>query len=140
MQVLVVDDDRAIRETLRLALEEEGYSVIEAPDGAAALDILHATLQPMVVLLDLRMPRVSGDEVLRRVARNPQLTARNAFALVTANLHTLAPASDDLLDRMHVPVIAKPFELDELLDVVERMAYRLSSFGPDLPSSACMPS
>src|SRR5262245_58413653 len=56
-RVLLVDDDQAIRETLRFALEDAGYQVLEAADGIAALQALRATPTGMVVLLDLMMPK-----------------------------------------------------------------------------------
>jgi DNA-binding response OmpR family regulator len=64
--VLVVEDDAAIRVMLRQALEDEGYDVIEAPDGTAGLD---AVRRPGVdlVLLDLRLPDISGFEVCRQI-------------------------------------------------------------------------
>jgi len=65
-RVLVVEDDAAIRVMLRQALEDEGYDVIEAPDGTAGLD---AVRRPGVdlVLLDLRLPDISGFEVCRQI-------------------------------------------------------------------------
>jgi CheY-like chemotaxis protein len=135
VHVLVVDDDRAIRETLRLALEDEGYAVFEAADGLAALELLHAHVVPMVVLLDLRMPRLDGVEVLREVAGSAELSGRNAYALVTANRHTLDTSSDRLLTHLAAPVIAKPFDLDDLLETVERLACRLARRSPDFPPS-----
>src|SRR3954470_12387725 len=60
-RVLVVDDDPDIRESVRLVLEDEGYEVEEAADGAAALALLRAaTTRPDVILLDLMMPVMNG--------------------------------------------------------------------------------
>lgn len=136
VRVLIVDDDRAIRETLRLALEDEGYAVVEAPDGVVALDALHASPVPMVVLLDLRMPRLDGAEVLARVAADPVLSTRHAYILVTANLHTAPITFSGLLNRLMVPVMPKPFDLDALMEVVAHSAYRLIPAEADLPPSA----
>lgn len=120
--ILVVDDDQEIRETLRQALEDEGYEVYEAEDGAEALDILRQSVQPFVVVLDLRMPRLTGDALLRRVSRKEHLPAQHTFLLVTANHELLSPVSLRLLERMDVPVVAKPFDLDQLLDLVAHAA------------------
>ena len=136
MQVLVVDDDRAIRETMRLALEEEGYAVSEAPDGAAALKLLRGGTAARVVLLDLRMPRVTGLEVLQQAAEEPEIAMRNAFVLVTANLHTLDARAKALLAGLAVPTVAKPFELDELLAIVAQAAHRVEPPGHGGPFSA----
>jgi len=78
-----VDNDESIRETARFLLEDEGYEVIEAPDGAAALDLLCMSDQPMVVL-DIVMPRLSGVELLKLVGRDERLT-RHAFVVWTAS-------------------------------------------------------
>jgi len=120
--ILVVDDDQEIRETLRQALEDEGYEVYEAEDGAEALDILRESVLPFVVVLDLRMPRLTGDALLRRVNRKEHRPAQHTFLLVTANHELLSPVSLRLLERMDVPVVAKPFDLDHLLDLVARAA------------------
>src|SRR5260221_5663693 len=60
VHILVVDDDDAIRETLRFALEDAGYQVSEAAEGMAALRLLRATRDRMWVLLDLMMPGLDG--------------------------------------------------------------------------------
>ncbi|HEY7358104.1 MAG TPA: response regulator, partial [Ktedonobacterales bacterium] len=63
--ILIVDDDSAIRDTLREALEDEGYEVAEAADGIAGLERLRASQENMVVLLDQLMPKLDGVGVLR---------------------------------------------------------------------------
>lgn len=125
IRVLVVDDDQAIRDALRLALEEEGYTVAEAADGVIALDMLRASDERQVVLLDFRMPRMNGGAVLTAVESDVQLARRDAFILITANLATLPLSVATLLLRLDVPVISKPFDMDELLDAVEAAARRL---------------
>ena len=136
VQVLVVDDDRGIRETIKLALEEEEYAVAEARDGLAALRLLRDDPAPRVVLLDLRMPKLGGMGVLREAARDPELLMRCAFVLVTANLHTLDASELALLDELRVPTVEKPFELDELLAIVAAAAYRITPPKPGSPPSA----
>jgi CheY-like chemotaxis protein len=123
--VLVVDDDRAIRETLRLLLEEEGYLVSEAPDGQRALEILRASAQPLVVLLDFMMPRLDGAGVLRAVVEDPTIASRNAFVLVTANAQAIPKALMGLLATLNVPILPKPLDLDDLLEIVEVGACRV---------------
>lgn len=125
-RILVVDDDQDIRETLRLALEDEGYDVEEAEDGAEALQLLRNSTGPLVVILDLRMPRLNGLSVLRRVNTVKPLTARHNFVLVTANRALLSTTGLRLLRRMDVPVVEKPFDLNDLLDLVTRAADALS--------------
>jgi CheY-like chemotaxis protein len=71
--VMVVDDDADIRATLTDILEEEGYCVVDSPDGEAALRHLEQGELPTVMLLDLMMPRCSGWEVLVACAKSERL-------------------------------------------------------------------
>ncbi len=108
-QILVADDDRAIRESLARALELEGYAVATAADGGAALTAVRDS-EPDAVVLDVMMPNVDGLTVCRvlRAERNRtpvlMLTARTATSDRVAGLDA---GADDY--------VAKPFELDELL-------------------------
>jgi two-component system response regulator MprA len=109
MTVLVVDDETAVRESLRHALELEGYDVELAPDGGRALAQIEAAM-PDAVILDVLMPGVGGLDVARRLRaggnRVPilMLTAR---AEVDDRVAGLDAGADDYL--------VKPFALDELL-------------------------
>lgn len=123
--VLIVDDDRAIRETLRFMLEDADYDVRDAADGLAALEVLRASRQPLVVLLDLMMPRLDGLGVLRAVSDDRDLATRHAYIVVTANLQAFTPAFTSLLSWMDAEVLRKPFDMDVLLDQVDRAARRL---------------
>lgn len=125
-RILVVDDDQDIRETLRLALEDEGYDVEEAEDGAEALQLLRASTGPLVVILDFRMPRLNGLGVLRQVNTVKPPVARHNFVLVTANRALLSTTGLRLLRRMDVPIVEKPFDLNDLLNLVTRAADALS--------------
>ncbi len=108
-RVLVVDDDRAVRDSLRRSLEFNGYEVVLAGDGAEALVSL-GVHQPDVVLMDVMMPRLDGIETTRalRAAGNDVpilvLTARDA---VGDRVEGLDAGADDYL--------TKPFALEELL-------------------------
>lgn len=124
--ILVVDDDDGIRETLRFALEDANHVVHEAPDGVAALNILRRSKQPMVVLLDLMMPGLDGAGVLGVVSGDHHLALHFAYILVTANSKTLPLAFVNLLTNLEVPILSKPFDIDILLDVVNRAIARLT--------------
>src|SRR5258706_3067354 len=117
VRVLVVDDDYAIRETIRALLEDEGYAVVEAQDGMAALESLRDG-PPSVVLLDLMMPRLDGAGVLGAVAGDKRLASRHAYVLVTATSQTLPLAFVNLLSNLAIPVLRKPFDIDAVLDAV----------------------
>ena len=70
MDILVVDDERAVRDSLRRALELEGYGVELAEDGDQALRRLEVEPQPDAVILDVLMPGADGLEVCRRLRRS----------------------------------------------------------------------
>lgn len=123
--VLIADDEEDLRLTLRTLLESEGYTVGEAADGAQALDAIRAGPTPMVVLLDMLMPVMSGIAVLEAVAMDPTLATQNAYLLLTANSRSMIDAAAPLFATLHVDIIAKPFDIDTLLADVARAAARL---------------
>jgi CheY-like chemotaxis protein len=124
---LVVDDDDDLRTSLRYLLEMEGYEVEEARDGLEALDRLRTSEQALVVLLDLMMPRLNGMEVLNAVAADERLAERHAYLIVTANRDKIQPPFSGLLRRLDVPVVMKPYDVDEILAVVAKITRRLQS-------------
>ncbi len=125
IQILIVDDDRSIRGTLRAVLEDEDYQVLEADNGNTALALLRASYGPMVVLLDLRMPGLDGSGVLEAVAVDMRLATHNAYILITATPHSIPEATSHLMDQLSVPVVPKPFDLDILLEAVTQAIVKL---------------
>lgn len=133
-QILIVDDEPDIRTMLRDLLQLEGYSVSDAADGVFGLDHLRASPRPLIVLLDYKMPRMNGEEVLQAVMADPQLAHRHAFIFVTANLPSFSPALHQLLADASIAVVQKPFQIVVILDEIERAIIRLSaSSGPPAP-------
>jgi CheY-like chemotaxis protein len=118
-QVLVIDDDADIRQVLREALEDAGYEVLEAPNGAVGLRLLAGTDEALVALVDYRMPQMDGYTLLRAVTDGGAALRRHAYVLVTANRAHLPPAFKHLLASYHIPVVDKPFDLDLMLTMVE---------------------
>jgi two-component system response regulator MprA len=118
MALLVVDDERSIREAVARALRANGYDVALAADGETALQSVNA-LRPQAIVLDVMMPGVDGLEVCRRLrasgAHVPvlMLTARDAIDERVAGLDA---GADDYL--------VKPFALDELLARVRALLRR----------------
>jgi len=119
MKILVVDDERAVRESLRRALELEGYEIELAADGNEALDRLESASEPDAMILDLLMPGVDGLEVCRRLrgtgSKLPvlMLTARTEIENRVAGLDA---GADDY--------VTKPFALEELLARVRALLRR----------------
>jgi two-component system response regulator MprA len=127
VKILVVDDERAVRESLRRALVLEGYEIELAADGQEALQRLEADGegQPDAVILDVLMPVVDGLEVCRRIRRSGNrvpvlmLTARDEIENRVAGLDA---GADDY--------VTKPFALEELIARV-RALLRRTSVGED---------
>ncbi len=121
MRILVVDDDRAVRESLRRSLTFNGYSVELAQDGVEALERISSD-RPDAVVLDDMMPRLDGRGVCRQLRSSGDdlpvlmLTARDSIDELVAGLDA---GADDYLP--------KPFALEELL---ARMRALLRRTGP----------
>jgi two-component system, OmpR family, response regulator MprA len=124
MRVMVVDDERAVRESLRRALELEGYEIELAENGNEALDLLSGGSEPDALVLDVLMPGVDGLEVCKRLRRSGNqlpvlmLTAR---AEVENRVAGLDAGADDY--------VTKPFALEELLARL-RALLRRAGAGP----------
>ena len=116
MSVLVVDDDEAIRETLRALLEDEGYAVREAANGAEALVSLEQE-RPAVVLLDMRMPIMDG-WAFAAALRDRGI--RVPIAVMTA-AQDARKWCDEIGGDACLP---KPFDFDAMLAVVGRFCAR----------------
>src|SRR5215472_9259808 len=124
--VLVIDDDSATRKLVRFILEDAEYVVLEAADAATALDLLHTSSVGLVVLFDYRMPRLDGAELMALAEREQLLAQRHSFVCITASPQSLPPALSDLLTRYDVPLVGKPFRIDELLAVIAHAEQRLT--------------
>lgn len=111
----VVDDDVAIRETRADLLRDEGYTVITAANGQEALDQLrHGSGPPCLIILDLMMPIMSGDEFYREKQLDPQL-AEIPVVVISADGNLARKASS-----LGGQYLAKPVRLDVVIDTVER--------------------
>jgi CheY-like chemotaxis protein len=118
-EILVVDDDRDIREALVEILVNEGYPVEMAENGAQALELIRRGPIPALVLLDLMMPVMSGWEFLELAEQDHDL-ADIPVVVVSAMPAPLA-ASDS---RGGVKAcLHKPLKLDQLLDLVHRYVH-----------------
>jgi CheY-like chemotaxis protein len=124
--VLVVDDNKAFRHTLKGFLEDEGYTVYVSPDGQTALDFLRSHAIPLVVLLDWQMPGLDGIQVLYMVAEDSLLAQRHAFIAMTAaaNIDTVA-----LPPNLEVQFLSKLCRLDDIQSLVGKAAAVLALRG-----------
>lgn len=111
-RLLIVDDEPAIVMVLQEVLSGEGFAVSTAPDGRSALEALRTVPPPDIVLLDLRMPDLSGQEVLAAMRADPNLRYIPVI-LITASVGDLPPKDD------YQALIPKPFDVMDVLSTVD---------------------
>jgi CheY-like chemotaxis protein len=119
-EILVVDDDRGIRDTLATLLEREGYLVRRAENGQVALDMIRGQSKPDLMLLDLMMPILSGFELLEMLEDgDPDLDTIPIFVVSAFNAPMTATAKGGGVRRC----FGKPFDTAALLGAIrERFA------------------
>lgn len=121
MKILVVDDEQAVRESLRRSLKFNGYEVVLAADGVQAVEMVHSD-NPELLILDVMMPNMDGPEVCRTLRSEGWdrpilvLTARDGVSDRVAGLDA---GADDYLP--------KPFALEELLARVRSLVRRAAA-------------
>ncbi|WP_224371469.1 response regulator [Hyalangium versicolor] len=107
--ILIVEDDEDIRAAMAELLETEGFEVAVASNGQEGLEVLDQIGPPCLVLLDLMMPVMSGEEFLRHIRDNPAMSPV-PIIIVTASGRTVLPGTQGILK--------KPFEISELFATV----------------------
>ena len=118
-RVLVVDDNKVIRQLIKVNLELEGFEVVTAADGAECLDVVHEVC-PDVVTLDVVMPRLDGFGTAARLRADPR-TRDLPVAIVSACTQLEVEVGVEAgVDAF----LAKPFEPAELVKVVRRLVER----------------
>ncbi|WP_338493603.1 response regulator [Streptomyces sp. SJL17-4] len=118
-RVLVVDDNKVIRQLIRVNLELEGFEVVTAADGAECLDVVHRVC-PDVVTLDVVMPRLDGIKTAERLRADPR-TSHLPVAIISAcGEHEVSGGVASGVDAF----LAKPFEPAELVRVVRQLMHR----------------
>ncbi|MEU2229508.1 response regulator [Streptomyces vietnamensis] len=124
-RVLVVDDNKVIRQLIRVNLELEGFEVVTAADGAECLDVVHQVC-PDVVTLDVVMPRLDGIKTAERLRSDPR-TSHLPVAIISAcGEHEVGGVSSGV-DAF----LAKPFEPSDLVRVVRQLMHRERRERPD---------
>ena len=111
VKILIVDDDPDIRDVLKLTLSEENYEILEAADGEEALNVIHA-IQPDLILLDYKIPKIDGREVCRRIKKD--LLLRHLPIIMVTGKGDISDKVDGI-DAGADDYVVKPFEPKELL-------------------------
>lgn len=119
LRVLVVDDEDAVRRVLVRSLQRRGHSVDEAADGQQALELLGTTGREYAAIIsDLRMPGMSGDQLLARVR---QLGSGLEHRLIFLTGDTASPEAARILEGANVPVLPKPAGIMDVVRWVEQV-------------------
>jgi CheY-like chemotaxis protein len=112
-RILIVEDDEDIRTVLAEAMCAAGVEVVVARDGVEALERLHAGPPPAVVLLDLRLPRLGGQEFLDRIRSDPRF---EDLPVITMTAGSGRAEGDEIVARLQ-----KPFDVEDLRRIVESL-------------------
>lgn len=117
-KILVVDDDPDVLTAIKMALEDEGASVLEAADGVAAVDVVEKE-QPDLVVLDMMLPKRGGFLVLDRIRKGKSKGQKPHVIMITGNLgsrHKTYAESLGVADYIN-----KPFRMERLLTAIEKV-------------------
>lgn len=110
--ILVADDEADVRSLILALLEDEGYRVVVAANGRAAIEVVERR-RPDLILMDVMMPMMDGREAARRLRQRPE-SASIPIVLMSA------VANDGLQPEVQA-FVAKPFDLDDLLATIDRL-------------------
>lgn len=107
--ILLVEDDEIVRRAIHMVLDWEGYQVQCAGNGQEALDMLRAGYRPSLILLDVLMPVLDGEEFRQEQLRDPDLASIPVIVVSAAHFAKAINAAHH---------IRKPFEVQELLEAI----------------------
>lgn len=121
--IMVVEDDKMIRDLIKLYLEKSGYDVVEAEDGEEAKHVFMES-HPCLIILDLMLPKLSGEEFCKWVREKEH----NEVSIIMLSAKT---RTDDKINGLKIGAdgyVSKPFEPDELIAHVEAVLRRTGQF------------
>ncbi|MEV0322053.1 response regulator [Streptomyces sp. NPDC050658] len=118
-RVLVVDDNKVIRQLIRVNLELEGFEVVTAADGAECLDVVHQ-VRPDAVTLDVVMPRLDGLRTAARLRSDPRTRHLPLVIVSACTQYEVESGLEVGVDAF----LAKPFEPAELVGIVRQLLER----------------
>ncbi|MGW2049517.1 response regulator [Streptomyces sp. NPDC001858] len=119
-----MDDNKVIRQLIRVNLELEGLEVVTASDGAECLDVVHQ-VRPDLVTLDVVMPRLDGLRTAARLRADPRTRDLPLVIISACTQYEVEAGLDVGVDAF----LAKPFEPDELISVVKTLMERARGVG-----------
>ena len=127
-RILIAEDDPSILKMTRLRLEHEGFEVLTATDGEEALHQAVEQLPIHVILLDIRLPKLTGYEVCRTLKRHPT-TAQIPVIVFSASESQMQHLADRCVEVGASDWIKKPFRTAELLAKIRRALRQEGSHG-----------
>ncbi|HTU92861.1 MAG TPA: response regulator [Gemmataceae bacterium] len=107
--ILLVEDDEIVRRAIQMVLEWEGYQVVCASNGQEALDALRRGSCPSLILLDIMMPVLDGEQFRQEQLNDPRFCSIPVIVVSAASFAEAVSAAHH---------IQKPFEVQELLDAI----------------------
>lgn len=116
--VLLVEDDKSIREMMSEILTSQGYQLLQASNGKEALETLKARLskkEPCVILLDLKMPVMDGMQFIEEIQKNPELRSLGIPIIITSALSEARKQNIPHVSKM----LMKPYDLDDVLSTID---------------------
>jgi DNA-binding NtrC family response regulator len=119
-QVVIVESDDAIRETIRYVLEEAGHTILEFRSPAEAVAFLRGSSSCYVVLFDRGVPGNSGAAFAEAITRDKLLPTRHAYICLTTTPQHLRSVESSIFERLAIPTLAKPFDINDLEEAVKR--------------------
>lgn len=117
--MLVVDDNRVIRQLIRVNLELEGFEVVTAADGAECLEVVHE-VRPDLITLDVVMPRLDGLRTAARLRADPRTRPVPLAVISACTPYEVETGIEAGVDAF----LAKPFEPAELIRLVRRLTHQ----------------
>ncbi|HEX8730291.1 MAG TPA: response regulator [Ktedonobacterales bacterium] len=135
-RVCIIEGDEPTREVVRYLLSDAGFEVIEASNGLKGKAILEAATDRLIVLMDHRLPVIDGCDLLEIVARDEDLRARHTFLMMAASPRHAVDDCGDAIDELDVPVMPKPFSIDDLVEAVQGAQQRLEPGSEPAPAGS----
>lgn len=134
-KVCVIEDDDGIRETVRDLLTDAGYEVTTAKNGLEGKWMLEQSADRLIAILDYRLPALDGCDLLDLAAHDEHLRARHVFIMMSASPAKTIEDCEETIDELNVPILAKPFDIDDLVEAVRQAEQRLEPGSEPAPAS-----